>query len=115
MANSSSEFSILGPSTHVVGKVSGAGGLRVEGTVRGDVVVTGSAEITDGASVHGNVEAANLEVAGSLVGDVQAAGPIAVRASATVRGKLAGSQVAIEPGARVAVQLETDVELDLDF
>ena len=41
MAAHSTDGSILGPATRVTGRVSGAGGLRVEGQVRGDVSVTG--------------------------------------------------------------------------
>ena len=51
MVRHSTDVSILGPSTRVTGRVSGEGGLRVEGNLRGDVQVTGSAEIAEGGSV----------------------------------------------------------------
>jgi len=113
MARHSSEVSVLGPSTQVTGRVSGEGGLRIEGTVRGDVQITGDAEIAPGASIEGNVAAASLEISGTLLGDVNARGPVAIRSGAVVRGDLRGSEVSIEPGSRVAVRLTTDFELDL--
>lgn len=113
MARQSSEVSVLGPSTQVTGRVSGDGALRIEGSVRGDVQITGEVEIAPGASVEGNVAAASLEVSGSLVGDVTSRGPVAVRSGAVVRGELRGSQVTIEPGSRVAVRLATEFELEL--
>jgi cytoskeletal protein CcmA (bactofilin family) len=113
MARASLDGSVLGASTRVTGRVSGEGGLRVEGAIKGDVAVTGAVEIVEGASIDGNVEAESLDVAGSLLGDVSAKGPVLVRSGATVRGALRGSQVAIEPGSRVAVRLETEFELDL--
>lgn len=113
MARLSSEVSVLGPSTQVTGRVSGEGALRIEGRVRGDVQITGEAEIAPGASVEGNVAAASLDISGTLEGDVTARGAVAIRSGAAVRGDLRGSEVSIEPGSRVAVRLNTDFELDL--
>lgn len=113
MARSNPESSVLGPSTRVTGRISGDGALRVEGTLKGDLSITGPAEIAEGASVEGNVRAETLELMGSLIGDVVAAGPIAVRAGSLVRGELRASEVSIEPGSRVSVKLDTQFELDL--
>jgi cytoskeletal protein CcmA (bactofilin family) len=81
--------------------------------VRGDVQVSGDAEIGSGASVEGNVSAASLDISGNLIGDVSARGPVTIRSGAVVRGELSGSEVSIEPGSRVAVRLMTDFELEL--
>ena len=83
-------MSVLGAATRLTGRVNGEGGLRVEGSIRGDVAVTGPAEIAEGGSVEGNVHAESLEVAGTLLGDVTARGPVQVRAGAVVRGELTG-------------------------
>jgi cytoskeletal protein CcmA (bactofilin family) len=112
MARHTLDVSILGPRTRVTGRISGEGGLRIEGTVRGDVTVAGEAEIAEGGGVEGNVVAEALDVSGSLLGDASVRGPIAVRAGALVRGDLRGSEVSIEPGSRVSVRLETEFELD---
>ncbi|HEV8247076.1 MAG TPA: polymer-forming cytoskeletal protein [Polyangiaceae bacterium] len=113
MARHDPEMSVIGPTTRVTGRVGGEGGLRVEGSVRGDIAVSGEAEIAEGASVEGNFSAEALEVAGSLIGDASTRGPIAVRSGALVRGELRASEVSIEPGSRVSVRLDTQVELDL--
>nr|PZN15155.1 MAG: hypothetical protein DIU78_25820 [Pseudomonadota bacterium] len=112
-ARHSTEQSVLGASTRVTGRVGGEGSLRIEGQLKGDVQVTGDTEIAEGASVEGNVTAESVEVAGTLVGDVAARGTVAVRAGALVRGELKATEVSIEPGARVLVRIETDLELDL--
>ncbi len=113
MSRLSSNVSVLGPSTRVTGRVSGDGALRVEGIVRGDIQVSGEAEIAAGASVEGNVSAASLEVGGTLLGDVASSGPVAIRSGAVVRGDLRGSEISIEPGSRVSVRIATEFELDL--
>ncbi len=113
MARANSDLSVIGSSTKVTGRVSGEGGLRVEGAVKGDVAVNGPLEVAEGATIDGNVRAESLDLAGSLMGDVSAQGPVVVRSGAAVRGELKGSQVAIEPGSRVSVRLECEFELDL--
>ncbi|MBX3184126.1 MAG: polymer-forming cytoskeletal protein [Polyangiaceae bacterium] len=112
MASVTSEPSVIGASTQLVGRVSGSGGLRLEGSLRGDVAISGPLEVTAAASLEGNVEAGELAVAGTLNGDARTSGPIRVQAGASVRGELSGSQVTIEPGASVAVRLGTEFELD---
>jgi cytoskeletal protein CcmA (bactofilin family) len=110
MASYSSEGSVIGPSTKVTGRVSGSGRLRIEGSIQGDVSITGPLELAEGASLDGNVSAESAEVGGTLTGDVTAEGSIAVRAGARLQGKLSGAAVSIEPGAAVSVVLDVDMD-----
>ncbi len=112
MARHGSNISVLGHATRVTGRVSGRGGLSIEGLLRGDVVVTGPLFIGKGASVEGNVRAESLDIEGTLQGDAITEGAILVRASATVRGELKGGEISIEAGARVAVKLDTAREVE---
>src|SRR4051812_1008437 len=105
MARITSDSSVLGPATRVTGRVTGDGGLRVEGSVRGDIQVGGDAEIAEGGNVEGNVTAASLEISGTLLGDVVSRGPVSIRGGAVVRGELRGSEISIEPGSRVSARL----------
>ena len=50
MARGTSDISVIGSSTKVTGRVSGEGGLRVEGAVKGDVAVTGPLEVAEGST-----------------------------------------------------------------
>ena len=114
MARLSSDTSVLGAASQLSGRVSGEGGLRVEGSLNGDVAIGGALEIAPGAAVEGDVSATSLDVAGRLHGDVSCKGAIFVREGADVRGDLSGSSVTIEPGSRVDVRLSTDFTLDLE-
>lgn len=114
MARHTPDTSVIGARSQLTGRVAGTGGLRVEGTLSGDVSVSGPVEVTSGGSVEGDVTGASLEVAGRLSGDASCQGPIWVRAGAEVRGDLKGSSVAIEPGSRVDVRLDTDFSLDFE-
>ncbi len=109
----SNDLSVLGPATRLTGRISGRGGLRIEGTLKGDVNITGPAELTDGASLAGDLGASSLDLGGNLIGTVTTTGPIIIRSSAVLRGQVKGSEVSIEPGAKVSLRLDTAFELDL--
>ncbi len=113
MARATSNLSVIGASTRLIGHVSGDGGVRVEGTVRGDISVDGPSEIADGGVVEGDFRAGALDISGSLIGNANTEGPIRVRSSAVVRGELTGSEISIEQGARVAVVLDARFDLEL--
>ncbi len=113
MSHRSEAFSVLGPSTRLTGRISGQGGLRVEGTVQGDVEVNGPAELAEGARLTGDLTAASLDLGGSLEGNVTTTGVVVVRSSAALRGEVRGAEVSIEPGAKVSIRLDTPFELDL--
>jgi cytoskeletal protein CcmA (bactofilin family) len=108
----SNEVSILGPSTRIIGRVTGKGGLRIEGKIEGDVNITGPAAIAEGAVVEGDFAADSLDLAGAITGNVTTTGAVFVRSGARVRGEVKGAQVAIEPGSKVSVRLNTPFEIE---
>ncbi len=86
--------------------------MRIEGSVQGDVAITGKAEIAAGAAVEGELSAGSLDLGGKLDGDANCQGPITVRSGASVKGDLTGTSVTIEPGSVIDVRLDTDFTLD---
>lgn len=108
----SNEVSILGPTTRVTGRITGKGGLRIEGKIEGDVNITGPAVVAENATVDGDFACESLDVGGVVTGNVTTTGPVIVRGGARLRGEVKSSQVALEPGAKVAVRLNTPFEID---
>jgi cytoskeletal protein CcmA (bactofilin family) len=109
----STEISILGPSSRVTGRVSGKGGVRIEGKVVGSVGVTGPAEVAEGGNIEGDLNAESLDLGGNLVGNVTTTGAVVIRAGSLLHGEVKGAEVAIEPGARVSIRLDTPFELKI--
>jgi len=106
-------ISVLGSTSKLVGRVAGNHGLRVEGSLRGDITLGGPLEVTGGANVEGDVEAESVDVAGALIGDANASDRILIRKGATVQGKVKGDRITIEPGSSVNLNLNMEFELDL--
>jgi cytoskeletal protein CcmA (bactofilin family) len=109
----SNELSILGPASRVTGRISGKGGVRIEGKLIGNVGVSGPTEVAEGASVQGDVAAESLDLGGNLVGNVTTSGAVVIRAGSLLHGEVKGAEVAIEPGARVSIRLDTPFELNI--
>lgn len=105
------ETSVLGHGARVRGRVHGAGALRVEGQIEGDVSVGGDLEVAEGGTITGDVSAAAVTLSGALTGDVAARGAVAIRASAHVEGNMGGSEVSLEEGAVFTGRIEADFEL----
>ena len=114
MSRDPNEISVVGRTTRVTGRVSGAGPLRIEGSVKGDINVTADTEVTETGSVEGNLQGDGLDIAGTLLGDARATGAIAIRSTARVRGELRAAEVSIEAGAHLSVKLESEFALDFD-
>jgi cytoskeletal protein CcmA (bactofilin family) len=80
----------LGSNVKVRGDVSFSGGLRIDGHVTGDVVVSGvdagTLTVGDGGYVEGNVRVSHLVVYGRINGNVHATGLVDVRTNALVLG-----------------------------
>jgi cytoskeletal protein CcmA (bactofilin family) len=108
----STELSVLGPTTRITGRITGKGGLRIDGKVKGDVSITGPCVLSEGASVEGDFAAESLDLGGDIEGNVTTEGGIVVRQNARLRGEVKSAGVAIEPGAKVSVRLNTPFEIE---
>jgi cytoskeletal protein CcmA (bactofilin family) len=95
----------------VRGRVSGEGDLRIEGTVEGDIALTGDLTIVEGARASSNVDARAVSVAGELEGDVRAQGLVRIEGGARVQGDIQGELVAIDEGAEFTGRLIAEFEL----
>lgn len=111
----SESASVLGRGARVRGRVGGEGDLRVEGSIEGDVALTGELSIEEGGSVAGNVGASAVLVGGALTGDVAATGAVVIRATARVEGNMSGAEVSLEEGASFSGRIEAEFDLPAEL
>ena len=102
---------VIGRGARVRGRVSGDGGLLVEGSLEGDVTLRGDLTVLEGAKATSNVDADAVTIGGELEGDVNARGVVRIESGARVRGDVRGEQVSIEDGAEFAGRLHSDFDL----
>lgn len=106
---------VIGRSTRVRGRVSGDGDLLIEGSVEGDITVTGDLTIAEGGRATSSIEAVAVTLRGELDGDVRASGLIRIEAGARVRGDLHGDSISLEEGVELVGNLEMTFDLPAEL
>lgn len=94
-----STASLIGPDMTVVGDLRGAGEIRIEGEIGGDVFGQ-SVSVGEGGVVRGSVFAETVRIAGAVEGRIEAVS-VSVARSARVGGSITHNQLEIESGAHI--------------
>ena len=110
--------SLIGAGSIVSGDLVFAGGLRIDGTVRGAVRCADDAKggmlvISETGCVEGEVEASHLVVAGKIVGPVHATELLELQPKARVIGDIRYKALEMHHGAVVDGTLAHDDGADL--
>jgi cytoskeletal protein CcmA (bactofilin family) len=97
--------SLVGQQTEVCGDIRFAGGLHVDGRVKGNVISEGDSSSVLHLSHHGTVEGEvrvpNVVLNGVVIGDVHARGHIELASNARVTGNVYYSLIEMAMGAEV--------------
>lgn len=107
--------SVLGPGVIWEGKLSGTGGVRIEGTFEGQIGLQGMLVIGESGRVTcENIRAGTVIVAGAVRGNITAQ-KLEIRATGRVWGDVVTTSFVTEDGAflRGAIRMEDHVDLDL--
>ena len=107
--------SVLGEGTHYKGKLTGEGGVRIEGNFDGEIRLDGLLVVgTTGRVTCEDLRAKSVIVAGTVRGDITA-NKVEIRASGRVWGNVTSVTFATEEGAflRGQIQMEDSVDLGL--
>jgi len=99
----------IGPSIFIDGELSSTESLRLDGRVRGDIVMR-DAELTIGqsAQVDADIRGQRVLILGTVNGNVTATERIELGASAKVTGGLSANKVVIVDGARFTGRVDMD-------
>ena len=96
--------SLIGPGLHVVGTVTTAGNLQVEGSIQGDVHAN-FLTIGQEANIHGDIVSEDVVVSGTVNGSIRS-DKVRLANTAVVQGKIIHRLFAIESGAQFDGQVE---------
>ena len=90
---------LVGLSTTITGNIEAEGTVRVDGKVKGNIVVTGDVYIGDQASITGNIEAANVHMSGRVDGNIAAKGILKIQSTAKLYGDINVNSFVVDEGA----------------
>jgi cytoskeletal protein CcmA (bactofilin family) len=104
---------VLGDGTHYKGKLTGEGGVRIEGVFDGEIRLDGLLVVgTTGRVTCEDLRAKSVIVAGTIRGDITA-NKVEIRASGRVWGNVTAVTFATEEGAFLRGQIQMEDSLDL--
>lgn len=105
--------SVLGPGLIWEGKISGAGGVRIEGVFEGQIALKGMLVVGESGRVTcENVRAAAVIVAGAVKGNITAQ-KLEIRATGRVWGDVVTTSFVTEEGAFLRGQMRMEDQVDL--
>ena len=97
---------IIGQSTTVHGRVVAETGLRIDGTVIGDIEALDNSGISIALGrtgrVQGDIHASRVLIAGQVDGNIYASERVELHAGAKVNGDVTYGQLGIEEGATIS-------------
>lgn len=83
---------LIGQHTHIKGDVSFSGGLRIDGSIAGNINATGDKEsvltLSEMGSIEGEVRVPNLVINGTITGNVYASEHVELATKARVKGNV---------------------------
>jgi cytoskeletal protein CcmA (bactofilin family) len=106
-ANMPSNVTVIGRTTRIRGRVTGAVDLEVQGYVEGEIAVDGDVTVDAHGLVGASVRGRNLLVRGAVRGDLVGDESVLLEAGARVVGDVRAPRVAIAPGALVRGYVQT--------
>jgi cytoskeletal protein CcmA (bactofilin family) len=100
---------LIGAGTTIEGNITFAGGLRVDGRVRGDVISAdgkpGTLVLSEQAQIEGEIRVSHVVINGTVIGPVHAAEYVELQAKANVTGDVYYKTLEIQLGAVVQGRL----------
>ncbi|MEO1957618.1 MAG: polymer-forming cytoskeletal protein [Methylophilaceae bacterium] len=101
----SSIDTLIGANTVVSGDVTFSGGLRVDGTIRGNIQEQAGSQGTiilgESGRIEGSVTAASIVLLGAVTGSVNAGQFVELRGKASIKGDLHYTALEMQEGAVV--------------
>ena len=104
--------SVLAPETTLQGNLRSAYGIRVMGSIEGDIQSEGRIKIEKGGLVRGMIAASDVIVNGVLEGNIDAKGQIELGCESHVVGNIKATKIAIAEGCFLKGEIKMFQESD---
>lgn len=97
--NPNSTDTLIGEGSVFEGRIKSEAGVRIEGTIIGDVVCKGDITVGERGVVKSHLEARNVIIAGTVTGNVTAKEKLTILSTGKLSGNTSAASLVIEEGA----------------
>lgn len=94
------DLTIISKGVNIDGKVISNGNVRLDGKIKGDLIVSGDLTCGDTSEVTGMMKSENIVLNGKMEGTVTAKNKLTLKAKAVLVGDLFAKVLIIEEGAK---------------
>lgn len=92
-------FNKIGTGTSIVGDITSNGDIRIEGTLKGNLTISGKLVVGATGKIEGNINCQNADVEGDVHGNIIVSELLALKATAKILGDIVTGKISIEPNA----------------
>ncbi|MBA4240935.1 MAG: cell shape determination protein CcmA [Sphingobacteriaceae bacterium] len=95
----SSSINLIGNGTHITGDINSNGDVRIDGTLKGNLSISGKLVVGPSGNIEGNVVCQNADISGEIHGKVTVSELLSLKSSAKLLGDIIAGKISIEPNA----------------
>lgn len=95
----SSSINLIGNGTHIAGDINSNGDVRIDGTLKGNLSISGKLVVGPSGNIEGNVICQNADISGEIHGKVTVSELLSLKSSAKLLGDIIAGKISIEPNA----------------
>lgn len=92
-------INLIGNGTSIVGDINSNGDMRIDGSLKGNIIISGKLVVGPSGNIEGNVQCQNADVSGEINGKITVSELLSLKASAKVLGDIITGKISIEPNA----------------
>lgn len=95
----SSSINLIGNGTFITGDINSNGDVRIDGTLKGNISISGKLVVGPSGNIEGNIICQNADISGEIHGKINVSELLSLKASAKLLGDIVTTKISIEPNA----------------
>lgn len=95
----SSSINLIGSGTIITGDINSNGDVRIDGTLKGNISISGKLVVGQSGTIEGAVICQNADISGKIHGKINVSELLSLKSSAKLLGDIITSKISIEPNA----------------
>lgn len=95
------ELSLIAKHLEVKGDLTGAGDLKIDGKIQGNVNLEGNLFLSESAEIKGNIIAKNFECNGIIEGNILVKDKLTIGSKSKITGDIQTKILIVEEGAEI--------------
>ncbi len=92
-------INLIGNGTNIVGDITSNGDVRIDGSLKGNITISGKLVIGPSGVLEGTVTCQNADISGEIKGTINVSELLSLKATAKLLGDIVTGKISIEPNA----------------